>query len=69
MGMELRFRSERRVEVDEFDWLTPAEELGGPSDAVRALYEAQARHGALFRAAAKDLEPGDVIDPAEAQAR
>src|SRR5262245_48699700 len=39
MGMERRFRDDRRVGVDDFDWLTPAEELRIPRDHARGLYD------------------------------
>jgi hypothetical protein len=56
MGTELRFRDERGVDADAFDWLTPAEELGVPIDDARALYE-EALRRAMYPGSrpAKDL--------------
>ncbi|HSK05714.1 MAG TPA: DUF4157 domain-containing protein, partial [Kofleriaceae bacterium] len=39
MGKEHRFRDDRGVDRDAFDWATPAEELEIPLDDARALYE------------------------------
>jgi hypothetical protein len=56
MGTEHRFRGDRRVDRDAFDWMTPAEELEIPLDEARALYD-EALRRAMYPGSrlAKDL--------------
>ena len=56
MGTEIRFRDDRGVDNDAFDWLSPAEDLDVPPDEARALYE-EARCRARYPGSrpAKDL--------------